>query len=282
VRAAPAHSHPRSSATRRASPPLRASRFCITEDRWKRTVPAAERWRALPSSAVVAVLPGGGEHLVLAGRERADALALRRCRKPGIDDPLARGGATDRGGQLGRGRILEQEACHAFLHCPAKVAGVAEGGQDQDLVLVERAAQILRGVETGAAGHLDVQRRDVRSVGEGDVDDLVAAWEPARRPQGRPDSGRVAEAPGCAGTVSTGAAEAPTADARTGTATNSMDRLPSAARLGACRRGLGPVRRDSRSRAPGIVPALPPTPLSTISALASSRPAWTRTPHRVA
>jgi hypothetical protein len=46
-------SQPRSSATRTASPRLRASSFCITEDRWLRTVPG-DRNSAAANSATVA------------------------------------------------------------------------------------------------------------------------------------------------------------------------------------------------------------------------------------
>jgi hypothetical protein len=49
----PAYSQPRSSATRTASPRLRASSFCITEDRWLRTVPG-DRYSAFARSATVA------------------------------------------------------------------------------------------------------------------------------------------------------------------------------------------------------------------------------------
>ena len=83
-----------------ASTRLRAPSFCMTEDRWLRTVPG-ERYSAAAISATVPCPRAAGEHLALARRQRALALAQRRRRQAGIDDPLAGDRAPDRRGQLG-------------------------------------------------------------------------------------------------------------------------------------------------------------------------------------
>ncbi len=81
-------SQPRSSATRTASARFRASSFCITDDRWLRTVPG-DRYRALGEFRDCGVPARGGEDLVLAWGQRTLALAERGRCQARVDDSLA-------------------------------------------------------------------------------------------------------------------------------------------------------------------------------------------------
>ena len=86
--AAHAHSHPFSSANLTASARLRASSFCIADERRLRTVPRRQEQgsRKLGQGGVAA---GRREHLVLPRSQWALSLAESSRGQAGIDDSLA-------------------------------------------------------------------------------------------------------------------------------------------------------------------------------------------------
>src|SRR5919198_205382 len=121
------------------------------------------------------VLARGGQHLVLARRQGAGALAERRGGQARIDDALARHRPPDRARELlGRG-VLEQEAGGALLHRAAQVAGPSERGQDQDLAAGHLRPQLRGGLQAVDPRHLDVEQRDVRARVARRREHLVAA-----------------------------------------------------------------------------------------------------------
>ncbi len=57
---------------------------------------------------------------------------------------------------------------------PTASPGPSERGQDQDVAIGKRAAELVGAVETGRPGHLDVEQRDVGRGRDRGRDDLVA------------------------------------------------------------------------------------------------------------
>src|SRR5262249_25073792 len=77
------------------------------------------------------VARGGGERLQLPRRQRAVALPDRRGRERRVDGRAAAGDGADRGGELRRRRVLEQEPVRTCGERPAQEAGTAERREDQ-------------------------------------------------------------------------------------------------------------------------------------------------------
>src|SRR5690606_30519833 len=90
------------------------------------------------------------------------------------DDALPVPHPPDRRGQLPRRAVLHQEGHRPGLHGGAQVAGPAEGGQDHHPAAGHGRADPLGGRDAAAAGHLDVEQRDVGPLRRGDGDRLLA------------------------------------------------------------------------------------------------------------
>ena len=121
---------------------------------------------------------GRGQHVLLAGGQRAVALA-RAPRRPGRGRRRAR--PRRRGGWRppvrSTGRVLEQEAGRA-----AAIARRRYPGRPNVVRMSERHAGSSRGERVGrreavAARHLDVEQRDVRALAPRRVEHLVAALD---------------------------------------------------------------------------------------------------------
>jgi hypothetical protein len=171
----------------RASPSLRryarpppdcGRRACIADERWLRTVPGERRglgpdrrrWRA----------DGRRPGPLLARGERAVALAERRRRQAGVDDPLAGDDTPDGGRQLGGGRVLQEEARCATLHRPPQVARSPERGQDQYPAVRQLLSEGVGSVEAGASRNSKVRVSD-QPEGQIEPAKLTSGQEPGPR-----------------------------------------------------------------------------------------------------